>query len=274
MSNIKLIGIDLDGTALDSEKNISEKNRKVFSICKEKGIYIVPVTGRPYSGLFDEYKLGMKCDYSINTNGAAVMRIEDNRRIISHTMDSHTCVKVMNILKEYDCYYGMFFNGYGYLKSEQLEGELAKYKGTPLYEYVKKTRKIVNDHYDMVNKIGSCDNIYVIAKNTHIREEICKAIENVPDIYFTCSAADDVEIGGNCSKGKTLLELADMLKIKRDEVMAIGDSGNDLNMLERAGFSVAMDNASDEIKSVCDYVTKSCEESGVAYAIEKFVLKG
>ena len=53
--------------------------------------------------------------------------------------------------------------------------------------------------------------------------------------------------------------------------MAIGDSGNDLNMLEEAGFAVAMDNSSEEIKSAADFITKSCDESGVAFAIEKLI---
>lgn len=272
MSKIKLIGIDLDGTALDCEKKLSEKNKEVFSYCKEKGIYVVPVTGRPYSGIYEEYKRGMKCDYTINTNGAAAMEVISDKRIISHTMDINTAVRVMDILRNYDCYYGMFFDGFGYLKENDLKIELAKYRETPIYEYILKTRKIVSDQYELINRMGSCDNIYVMAENSEIRKEICSAIKDIPEIFFTCSDYNDVEIGGNCSKGSTLMELARLLGIERESVMAIGDSGNDVEMLKSAGLSVAMENACGEVKAVCDYVTKSCEESGVAYAIEKYVL--
>lgn len=272
MNDIKLIGIDLDGTALNSEKKLSEKNKRAFSYCKEKGIYIVPVTGRPYSGIYDEYKRGMKCDYTVNTNGAAAMEVESGRRIISHTMNKSTCEELMDILKGFDCYYGMFYDGYGYLEKQDLKTEIEKYKNTPIHEYILRTRKTVNSHYDWIKSVKNCDNIYVMAKNSNVREEIREAIKEVKDIYFTCSDYNDVEIGGNCSKGSTLLELADMLGISRGEIMAIGDSGNDIDMLKSAGFSVAMENACDEAKSVCDYVTKSCEDSGVAFAIEKFVL--
>ena len=272
MNKIKLIGIDLDGTALNRNKELSEKNKEAFGLCRKKGIHIVPVTGRPYSGIYEEYKLGMRCDYTISTNGAAVTDVKSGRRIISHTMDKKTSLRVMELLKDFDCYFGAFYEGFGYLTRDDLKHELLKFKNTPLYEYIQRTRIPIDDHYKTLEKFGGCDNIYVIAKNNGIRKEICETIKDVEDIFYTCSDYNDVEIGGNCSKGSTLLELAERLSVAPDEVMAIGDSGNDLNMLKSAGFSVAMENACDNIKEASDFVTKSCEESGVAYAIEKFVL--
>ncbi len=272
MNKIKLIGIDLDGTALNSSKKLTEENIEAFKRCRENGVYVVPVTGRPYSGIYDEYKYKMNCDYTINTNGAAVIDVKSGKRIISHTISKDIFSRLIKILKRFDCYYGIFHKDFGYLREDILEHELKKYSGTPLYEYILKTRKAVENQEDFINSIEFCDNIYVIAKNTGVRDKICDCINDVNGIFFTCSDVDDVEIGGNCSKGKTLLELAEYLSIKPYEVMAIGDSGNDINMLESAGLAVAMENASDRVKEVSDYVTKSCEDSGVAYAIEKFVL--
>ena len=272
MNKIRLIGIDLDGTALNSEKKLTEKNIEVFKRCRENGIYVVPVTGRPYSGIYDEYKLGFNCDYTINTNGAAVMDVKSGRRIISHTIDKDKSLELIKIIRDFDCYFGVFHDGYGYFEKDILEYELKKHSGTPLYDYILKVRKPIENQEEFIESIGFCDNIYVIAKNTDVRCAICKAIDNISGILFTSSEDIDVEIGGNCSKGATLLELAEHLNIKPNEVMAIGDSGNDVNMLKSAGFSVAMENASDEVKAVSDYITKSCEDSGVAHAIEKFVL--
>lgn len=272
MNKIKLIGIDLDGTALNSRKELTDKNIEVFKECRKRGIHIVPVTGRPYSGIYDEYKSGMKCDYTINTNGAAVMEVETGKRIISHTMSPDKALEVMSVVKDYNCYFGVFHDGYGYLTPDNLSFELEKYKNTPLYKYILCTRKPVENQAEFIKRAGSCDNIYVIAENEKIRDEIRAAIKDIGAIFFTSSARDDVEIGGNCSKGKALLELAGHLGIEKSEVMAIGDSGNDVEMLKHAGLSVAMDNADDAVKGVCDYVTASCEESGVARAIERFVL--
>ena len=74
----------------------------------------------------------------------------------------------------------------------------------------------------------------------------------------------------NINKWTAIEVLSDILKISKDEIMAIGDNVNDIKMIEEAGIGVAMDNAWDDIKEKADYVTKSNEEDGVAYAIEKF----
>ena len=74
----------------------------------------------------------------------------------------------------------------------------------------------------------------------------------------------------NINKWTAIEVLKDMLNISKDEIMAIGDNVNDVKMIEEAGLGVVMDNAWDDIKMKGDYVTKSNEEDGVAYAIEKF----
>jgi hypothetical protein len=200
------------------------------------------------------------------------MDLQNKQEILHHPLKLNSAKEIIKILKDFDCYYGIFYKGYGYLDNKQYDKELAKYENTPMYRYIKTTRKKVDSQKDFINSIDHCDNIYVIAKNSEIRDEIYQAIGNVNNIYYTCSEECDVEIGGNCSKGKTLLELASNLGIKPSEVMAIGDSGNDLNMLELAGFSVAMKNSSQSILDVADYVTKSCDNSGVAHSIRKFCL--
>lgn len=271
MGKIKLIGLDMDGTVLDSRKRISEENKDAFALCREKGIQLVPVTGRPYSGLYDEYVRGIGCEYSIHTNGAVVMDLKNSRQIIHHGIDIETAKRVVDILEGFNCYYELFYRHYGYLNREDYEAELNKYSGTPLYEYIRRTRRVTEDQRGLLSSIDCCDNLYVTAENTLVREKICDAIRGVDGIFFTCSGSNDVEIGGNCSKGGTLIELGKYLGIEKAEIMAIGDSNNDVSMLSAAGVAVAMGNACDEVKAAADYITKACGESGVAFAIRKFV---
>ena len=270
--NIKLIGVDLDGTAFDGKKQISAENRRVFRECRARGIEVVPVTGRPVSGIYEEHIDAIGCRYTINTNGAAVMDCAEGRQIISHTIDTAKAKKICRLLGDFDCFYSVFNGGYGYLSREHLISELKKWEGTPLHRYIGITRRAVDSQLDFIDTVDSIDNIYVTAASTEEREKIRAEIEKLSGIFYTCSAADDVEIGGMCSKGSVLIELSERLGIDRTEVMAIGDSGNDLSMMEHAGLAVAMANASPEIKQAADFITKSCEESGVAYAIEKLVL--
>ena len=75
------------------------------------------------------------------------------------------------------------------------------------------------------------------------------------------------------NKGAAVLQLANQLGIKADEIMVIGDSHNDLPMMKVAGKSVAMGNADEKAKAVCDYLTSDCDADGVAEALRKYVLK-
>ena len=75
-----------------------------------------------------------------------------------------------------------------------------------------------------------------------------------------------------CSKATGLEKLSKYLNIKKEEIIAIGDAQNDIEMIEYAGVGVAMGNANDEIKNIADFVTKSNEEDGVSYVIDKFII--
>jgi len=98
--------------------------------------------------------------------------------------------------------------------------------------------------------------------------------DEVPDIIITSSGSYNIEINHvDAQKGIAIAKIAKKLGIKANEIMAIGDSLNDVNMLELAGISVAMENASFEIKDLSKYTTLSNDESGVAVAINK-VLDG
>lgn len=273
MGKFKLVGVDLDGTVLNKDKKISRENIEAFKKCREKGIYIVPVTGRPISGLYEEYISDIGCRYSINTNGAVAVDLLENREIITHTIKTGIAESILDVLENFDCYYSLFYKGLGYLTDEKYNYELNKYIGTPMHRYIRKTRRAVKNQREFLKDVDHCDNIYVTAKNTEIREEICKEIFEFNNIFFTCSDVDDVEIGGDCSKGKTLLELAEALGIDRSSVLAIGDGGNDVAMLEMAGLGVAMGNSSQLVKNSADFVTKDCENNGVAYALHKFCLQ-
>ncbi len=272
MAEIKMIGIDLDGTALDSRKLISERNIEAFRRCRENSIYVVPVTGRPISGLYREYINDLSCEYAICTNGAVAFSTDNNRELIHHNLGIEKAKEITSVLDKFACHYELFNGGYGYVDRKHFEMMLRRFSGTPLRTYLMRTRKIVKSQSDLLDSVSHCDNIYVLAESSSERERIRAAIDNIKDIFYTCSAEDDVEIGGNYSKGQTLIELGNLLGIDKSEIMAIGDSGNDLNMLKSAGLAVAMENATDEIKQAADFITLSCEESGVAHAIYKFAL--
>ena len=96
----------------------------------------------------------------------------------------------------------------------------------------------------------------------------------IPDVTITSSLKNNLEIGGaTTSKAEALRKMGELLGIKQEEMMAIGDSPNDIEMLKAAGMSVAVGNAEEEVKEQASYISADNDNDGVAEAIEKFVLK-
>lgn len=114
-------------------------------------------------------------------------------------------------------------------------------------------------------KLKKVENIEVLDAGFMARKVIKDGTNNVEIAYHYTEISAE-----NINKWTAIEVLSDILKISKDEIMAIGDNVNDIKMIEEAGIGVAMDNAWDDIKEKADYVTKSNEEDGVAYAIEKF----
>ena len=93
-------------------------------------------------------------------------------------------------------------------------------------------------------------------------------------ITVTSSMRNNLEIGGeNTSKADALLFLLDKLGLTRKNLLACGDSPNDLEMLQLAEIGVVMGNADEHMKNQGDYITLSNDESGVAHAVRRFVMR-
>lgn len=271
---IKLIAIDMDGTLLDSQKQLPAENAAALRQAVDKGVKIVLCTGRPKFGVlpyFKELNLpGGQEEYAILDNGCTTYRTQD------WSLLSHTELSVEAI--------------------EELTASLAGYEGVCLTFFDQSHYFVLGDQ---VPELVAYDAGLVFTKATPVNLE---TLVESPDPIFQAmfvgeadkldafQAAWDQSLSQCCSmvrsqfylyealpkgvtKGHALRALAAHLGLKRHEVMAIGDAANDLEMLEFAGLSVAMGNASEEVKALTDHVTADCDHAGVAQAIETFVLQ-
>ena len=92
-----------------------------------------------------------------------------------------------------------------------------------------------------------------------------------PEILATTSVRNNIELNSQkANKGAALEFLANYLGVPVSQTMGFGDGLNDRHMLQAAGCGVAMANGAESIRAIADFVTRSCDEDGVAYAIEKF----
>lgn len=275
--NIKMIGLDLDGTLLNSEKRISEYTARVLRQAIEQGVIILPATGRPIAGIPQEVLDFPGIRYALTSNGARVLDLEnDGRAVYESYLDPEYAKVAFKILRKYDAMREVYTNGRGYAAGKDLD-HAERFMSNPIMlEYIKNTRGRVDDIEEYLEKeVKYIDKLHILfAKPEEEREEAFQKLkEALPDTNITYALENNIEINGKgASKGRGLIELGKLLGIERDEIMACGDGLNDREMVETVGFGVAMGNALDEVKAVAAYITGSNDEDGVAKAIEKFVL--
>lgn len=270
----KLICIDMDGTLLNDGKTINEENIKAIKKAHDKGVKIAICTGRLFASAkyFGEL-IGVKAPI-IASNGAYIREKDRDEVIYQSVLGIDKCKKIQSIVCNYDFDY--FYNKCDCVISAKDYPEE--------YGYVAANKTIPEEY--RVNLIRSFDIDKSIKENGNdILKCICMSrdIEKLNsakeklmqfnDFEIVSSAYDNIEImNKEVSKGHACEVLANFYNLKRDEVMCIGDNENDLSMIEYAGMGVAMGNGSDKVKTAANYITDTNNNSGVAKAIDKFIL--
>lgn len=274
--SIKLIATDLDGTFVNDQKQLLEENVRAFKECAERGIQIVPATGRTIFGVPDEIKKLPGVRYAITTNGASVADLKTGTIISTCRMSMETAVRVMELARdsEDDIMYDAYIDGIGYAR-EDFYDNLEHYLWTPaLVDMVRKTRRSVPDNIEYIRHCGSeVEKVNLFFTDMEARTKMRAILAEIPDIIVSSAIPNNLEINAaGADKGSALMHLAELLDIKKEETMAFGDGENDISMIRMAGLGVAMKNAEEHVKAVADYVTVTNNEAGVAAAIRKYVL--
>lgn len=270
-SMIKLIALDLDGTLLNSEKNISEVNKEAIRKAKEKGVKIVLCTGRPLLGIeryLEELNLLEEGDYSITYNGGLVQKNNTGEILLEKTLSLENINELhqmgfdlgipMNMI-DLECVY----------EPEYPEGRES------LYQKLQSANLPFLERNITEFSAGHTFNKVVYCTAPDILEE---AINNIPAAMkerYSMMRSRPVlyeVMHPEVNKGKGIESLCQLLGFTKENVMACGDEENDLAMLTYAGLPVAMENASESVKEFATFISKTNDEDGVAHAINKFVL--
>lgn len=276
MSKFKLIGLDLDGTTLNSERNISLRTRKALEKANKKGVHIVIATGRNFNALPGELRDLDFIEYTVNSNGGDVRNYKTGESIYRSCIDLKPAEKVYEFLKEKPYMIEVFVNGKGYINSKEFENIKNGEVPYRTVEYVTKTRTPVEDVFDIFkDNIESIENINIFFKNDVDKAKIKKELGAIKNICVTSSLKENLEIGGeNTSKASGILFLAEKFGIDQSEIICFGDGLNDLEMIIMAGIGVAMENGLEEVKEKADLIAPSNDLDGVAQIVEKYVLNG
>ena len=286
-SDIKIIALDLDGTLLDSEKRLSEVNRAALARAAEKGVLIVPTTGRFFGMMPPAVRDLPFVRYAITINGAQVYDRETDTAIVKDEIPLDMALQVMELLDRYDVVYDCYRQNWGWMTAA-LQEKAADYATNEHYlKMVREFRKPVPElkaHLRETAADGDVQKVMLFARNggdgrggrprppailDPIRRELAAKF---PEIKVTASTWNNIELNiKSAHKGNALKRFAEHLGFGLENCMAFGDGMNDFTMVEAAGLGIAMENAEPEVKRVAKYVTLSNDEDGVAKGIDKWI---
>ena len=279
MKDIKLVALDLDGTLFDNSSRISKRNLTAIRSITDKGIHVVISTGRPFEGIpFDQIK-GTGINYAITANGSGIYEISTGKCLYENAMDEELVTPILNFLLTRDIHMDAFIGGKGYTPIQCVETAQKLTVPSSIKNYIITTRTRLDNilqfiHENQLKVQKMTLNFYPAADGTLIdRETVRKFLVSNPSITTVCGGYNNLEFTrADANKGVGLRKLAEILGVNPDATMAIGDTENDLAIIEAAGIGVAMGNATDAVKARADYVTTTNTKDGVAAAIEHFIL--
>ena len=306
--DIRLIGIDLDGTLLTTQKKLTDVSRQTLIDASLSGIEVVPVTGRPLSGVPDEVLRIPGIRYVITSNGAntydlsfwaasagygrdgagamsAAYLMENpippdsvlRREHLSH----ETVRRVLAVAEKEDVIREIFIRGIGYHDAAVqalLEARFAA--KPPLMAYISRSRRIVPDFEAFLSDPSShVENISLMFPSMERRDAAFSQLKAIrgPEgeriLQVLLPWQTDLEITHVLAdKWLALKALGERLGIPAGQIMALGDGDNDRPMLRGAGLSVAMGNAPAFVKETAGLLTEDNEHDGAAKAIRKLLL--
>lgn len=276
MKPIRLIALDLDGTLLDSDKNLPARNREALARCAEMGIHIVPATGRAADGVTDQVRSIPGVRYAITTNGGAVVDLSTGKTLERRAMDNEKALRLLRIVDGYHAMYDPYVDGRG-ISQPSFYDHMEDFGLTPvLQEMVRFTRDVVPNILEFVEKSRKeVEKINIYLADQTVREMLRARLNQEPGVVVTASMINNLEINSiDATKGLALLWLADYLGIDQAATMAFGDGENDISMIRAAGVGVAMGNALEPVKDCADQITDTNDEAGVGTAVERLILNG
>lgn len=262
----KLLAIDMDGTLLNSNREVSKENKDAIKNAIEKGVKVVITSGRSLKGLekfLEEMNLRGENEYLIANNGGTIYKTDDFECINYKGLSNE------DLIESYKLSLNTGLQMMAYTHNDCVapeENEFTRFEK----EFVGTEVKIID--CDLVK--DDITKILFAQKEENLEKIIKEMPKEYYDKYHVVKTMPTVleVMNKECNKGYGVKKLADHLGINRDEIICIGDQANDVEMIEYAGLGVAMGNAIEEVKSIANYVTDSNDNNGVAKVIEKFIL--
>lgn len=263
---IKMLVLDIDGTIFKKDYTATERLKRTLLNLTNNCIKVVLCTGRMYAAtksIAEELKLTTPV---ICYQGGLIKHIVGKEEtLLEKSMPVDLAREVVRCLKDKNVFFNLYIN-------DELLVEKDSYLIQQYVDARNISYKVIGDSEKLnfvgLNKILAIDDDTELIKS--LQEELSCKFKN--QLYVVRSTSRFCEFSNiEATKGNAVRFLAEKWGIKKEEIMACGDNDNDIEMLLAAGVKIAMGNATDALKNVADFVTKSVDEDGVPYAVSKYI---
>lgn len=274
MRKIRIIALDLDGTLLNSNKELTPGNFAALQKAADAGIEIVPTTGRFYGGMPEVIRKLPFVHYAITINGAAVYDVRKQQDIAKAEIPMQKAVEIMEYLDTLPVIYDCYMDNWGWMTRSMWEKAEEFAPNAHYLKMIKELRTPVPELKERLQAVGhNVQKIQLFAKDMELHREL---MASLPQMFLqtaiSTSAGNNIEINDrHANKGEALRKLATYLGYDISQTMSFGDGLNDLSMIKAAGIGVAMANACPEVLAAANEMTLDCDHDGVAAGIEQFV---
>ena len=261
----KLFVTDMDGTLLNNEHKISQGNKHAIKRAVEAGVVFTIATGRMYASTLP-YAKELELDVPIITYNGALIKTAGGKELYASYLDEGLVKELLNFAQECELYIHLYSDDKLYFMENNKHAQFyqaacgvqGKAVGGDIYKYNVHVPKMLI----MTNTSEQADAaIKLIQKNFGGRIEVMKSAPTYVEL-----------IKPGVNKATAIAKLAELLNIPSEQVLAIGDSSNDVSMLTSVAISVAMGNANADAKSAARYMVTDNEHDGVAEALERFCM--
>ena len=194
-NKIRMIGMDLDGTLLKTNKELTAYTKDVLKRAAEQGIIVMPATGRPFSGIPKELIRLQEIRYAVTANGARVIDMKKNKVIVEELLAYDIAEATLTVFERYDTFREIYYHGIGYASKEAL-ARIDKYLNIPaMADYITSTRVPVDDVRAKFEEMNQpVDKIQALFTSVEDRDAARKDIEEVPGIEITGALPMNLEI--------------------------------------------------------------------------------
>lgn len=272
--DIRLIALDLDGTLLDKDKQISSLNAEALRLCEARGMHVVLSSGRSFESVRKFCReVGLKSPI-ISSNGARVDASLMGPVWLELPIPETLSWKVMRLLDESGLHYELYHkNKLFIINGDEQPGQGYETKVDAQDGFVQER---ILDHGQMEREGVPFAYKYVIFSHDYpALDRLHEQLLEIEHLNINSSWRDNVEVmAEHAGKGSCLKYLAGRLGLSRDQIMAFGDNLNDLDMLQYAGWPVVMENGLEEIKPVARIIAPHHDRSGVGRVLMERVLGG